>query len=172
MTPNSSSKKPLSPAHRFMHKIASSKPGAWFLARTQHHLDRIFFKLSGGRTTMAGIMTGLSVVVLANKGAKSGLIRTIPLLCIDDEDNPGVLALVASNFGQSHNPAWYYNLKANPEANCTLNGLTRTYLAREAEGEEYQRFWNFALDTYMGFPHYKARVGDRHIPIFIMEPVT
>ena len=166
------SKKQLSGAQRFMQKIASSKPGAWFLARTQHHLDRIFFKLSSGRTTMAGMMTGLPVVVLANKGAKSGLIRTIPLLCIEDEDNPETLILIASNFGQAHNPAWYYNLLANPEATCTLNGLTHTYTAHEAQGEEYERCWTYALDTYMGFPHYKIRAGERHIPIMVMEPVS
>lgn len=163
-------RKPLSTAQKIMQQLASTRPGAWFLARTQHHLDRMVFKLSNGRTTMAGFMIGLPVVTLANKGAKSGLIRIIPLLCIDDEDNPGTLALVASNFGQGHNPAWYYNLKANPEANCTLDGLTRTYRAREAEGEEYNRFWQYALDTYLGFPHYKVRAGERHIPIMIMEP--
>ncbi len=166
------SKKQLSGFHKFMQTIASSKPGAWFLARTQHHLDRVFFKLSGGRTTMAGMLVGLPVVVLANKGAKSGLIRTIPLLCIEDEESPETLILIASNFGQTHNPAWYYNLLANPEASCTLNGLTQTYTAHEAKGAEYDRCWAYALDTYMGFPHYKIRAGARHIPIMVMKPLA
>ena len=164
-------KRPLSRFQRLMQKIASSKPGAWVFARTQHHLDRLVFKLSGGRTTMAGVLTGLPVVMLANKGAKSGLIRTIPLLCIGDEENPDNLILVASNFGQRHHPAWYYNLRANPQANCTLYGITRTYRAREATGEDYERYWSHALDVYMGFPHYKIRAGQRHIPIVVMEPV-
>lgn len=154
-----------------MQKIASSTPGAWFLARTQHHLDRVFFNLSGGRTTMAGAMTGLPVVIVASKGARSGIVRTIPLLCIDDEDYPGTLAVVASNFGQARNPAWYYNLKAHPEVDCTLHGEKLRYRGREAEGEEYQRFWQYALDTYIGFPQYKMRAGQRHIPIMILEPL-
>jgi deazaflavin-dependent oxidoreductase (nitroreductase family) len=165
-------KKQLSAAQRFIQKIASTRPGAWFLARTQHHLDRIVFKLSNGRTTMAGAMTGIPVVVLANKGAKSGLIRTIPLLCIEDEENPGVLVLIASNFGQGHNPAWYYNLMANPEATCTLDGLSHKYAAHEAQGEEYERYWGYALDTYIGFPDYKIRAGQRHIPIMAMTPAN
>ncbi|MBL4783519.1 MAG: nitroreductase family deazaflavin-dependent oxidoreductase [Porticoccaceae bacterium] len=164
--------KKLSAFHQFMHKIASSSAGAWFMARTQHHLDRIVFKLSGGRTTMAAILTGLSVVVLSAKGAKSGVVRAIPLLCIEDEAEPGIFAIVASNFGQGHNPAWYYNLKANPQASCNLRGLRQDYIATEAEGDEYQRYWGYALDTYMGFPHYKSRVGGRHIPIFVMKPVS
>jgi len=164
--------KKLSAFHRGMHQVASTSAGAWFMARTQHHLDRIVFSVSGGRTTMAGILTGLSVVVLSAKGAKSGVIRDIPLLCIEDEAEPGVFAIVASNFGQGHNPAWYYNLKANPQARCTLRGQSQDYVATELEGDEYQRYWGYALDTYMGFPHYKRRVGDRHIPIFVMKPVS
>lgn len=164
--------KKLSAFHRGMHQVASTSAGAWFLARTQHHLDRIVFKLSGGRTTMAGIITGLSVVVLSAKGAKSGVIRDIPLLCVEDEAEPGVFAIVASNFGQGHNPAWYYNLKANPQASCTLRGQIQDYMATELKGDEYQRYWGYALDTYMGFPHYKSRVGDRHIPIFVMKPLS
>ena len=160
----------LSAAHRVMHRIASSSPGAWFMARTQHHLDRIVFNVSGGRTTMAGVMTGLSVVVLSAKGAKSGVIRDIPLLCIEDEDEPGVFAIIASNFGQGHNPAWYYNLRAHPSVNCTLRGVTKKHIATEVDGDEYARYWAYALDTYMGFPHYKNRVGDRHIPIMVMRP--
>ena len=163
-------KRPLSATQRLMQKIASTAPGAWFLARAMHHMDRMVFKLSGGRTTMAGVMTGLPVVVLATKGAKSGLIRTIPLLCIEDEERPGTLAVVASNFGQSHNPAWYYNLKANPETTGSINGLVSSYAAHEAKDEEYERFWNYALDTYIGFPSYKVRAGQRHIPIMVMEP--
>ena len=163
--------KKLSAFHRGMHQVASTKAGAWFLARTQHHLDRVIFKLSGGRTTLAGILTGLSVVVLSAKGAKSGVIRDIPLLCIEDETEPGVFAIVASNFGQGHHPAWYYNLKAYPEVSCTLRGQAQHYSATELEGEEYARYWGYALDTYMGFPHYKSRVGKRHIPIFAMKPV-
>lgn len=160
----------ISRLQRGMQKIASSKPGAWFLARFQHHLDRLVFKWSGGRTTMAGVLTGLPVVVLTTKGAKTGLPRTIPLLCIFDQQQTGTLALIASNFGQAHNPAWYHNLKANPEASCTLDGATRTYRAREIEGEEYERIWRYALATYLGFPHYKIRAGERHIPIMLMEP--
>lgn len=162
----------LSAPQLLMQKIASSRPGAWFLARTQHHLDRLFFRLSGGRTTLAGLLTGLSVVVVSTTGAKTGLTRTIPLLCIQDDSNPQQFAIVASNFGQTHHPAWYHNLRANPRARCSLDGNTADYLAHEASGAEYDRFWAYALATYMGFPHYQRRVGGRHIPILVMTPVA
>jgi deazaflavin-dependent oxidoreductase (nitroreductase family) len=145
--------------HTLMQRIGSSRPGAWFYARTLHHLDRVFLKLTGGRTMMTSILSGLPVVLLTTLGAKSGLPRTIPLLCIRDERDPRRFALVGSNFGQRHHPAWYFNLKANPHATCSIQGQAGKYLAHEAEGEEYDRFWQRAMQTYMGFPLYKQRAA-------------
>jgi F420H(2)-dependent quinone reductase len=80
--------------HAVVQKIASSRPGAWFYARTLHHVDRVAFKLSGGRATMTGTLAGLPVVILTTTGAKSGLPRTLPLLCIRDERNPATFGLL------------------------------------------------------------------------------
>jgi deazaflavin-dependent oxidoreductase (nitroreductase family) len=149
-------------------KIGSSRFGAWFYARTLHHFDRVAFKLTGGRATLTSALAGLPVVLLTTTGVKSGLPRTLPLLCIRDERNPTTFALVASNWGQPHYPAWYFNLKANPRAIGSIRGQTATYVAHEASGEEYERFWQCAANTYLGFAVYKQRVGERRIPIMIM----
>lgn len=154
--------------HSLMQKFASSRPGAWFFARALHHLDRIFLKLSNGRATLSSIFTGLPVVVLTTTGVKSGLPRTLPVLGIRDAGDPNLLAVIASNWGQDHHPAWYFNLKRNPIATCSIQGQVKTYTAHEACGEEYERFWHYAVDTYPGFPLYKQRAGERHIPIMIL----
>jgi deazaflavin-dependent oxidoreductase (nitroreductase family) len=151
-------------------KIASSRPGAWFLSRTLYHIDRIFLKASNGRATLTSIGTGLPVVILTTTGAKSGLIRTSPLVGIRDINNPNLIAIIASNFGQHHHPAWYFNLKANPRATCSIDGRARTYIAYEARDEEYQRFWQIASEIYIGYPLYKQRTGGRYIPIMILTP--
>jgi deazaflavin-dependent oxidoreductase (nitroreductase family) len=151
-------------------KIASSRPGAWFFARTLHYFDRVVFKVSGGHVTMTSALAGLPVVLLTTTGAKSGLPRSLPLLCIRNERNPDRFALVASNWGQHHYPGWYFNLKADPRATCSIRGQTGTYVAHEASGEEYERFWQSAANTYLGFAIYKQRVGERRIPIMIMTP--
>jgi deazaflavin-dependent oxidoreductase (nitroreductase family) len=154
----------------FAQKIASSRPGAWFLSRSLHQLDGIFLKLSHQRMTLTSILTGIPVVVLTTIGAKSRLPRTLPLLCIRDTDDPNVLAIIASNWGQHHHPAWYFNLKANPRATCSISGHLGMYIAHEAYGEEYERFWRCASETYIGFPLYKQRAGERSIPIMILTP--
>ncbi|MEW5873465.1 MAG: nitroreductase family deazaflavin-dependent oxidoreductase [Chloroflexota bacterium] len=154
-----------------MQRIAASKPGAWFYSRTLHHFDRLFLKLSGNRVAMTSLVAGLPVVILTSKGAKSGLPRTVPLLCIQDESEPGSFALIATNWGQKPYPSWYFNLKANPEATCSIAGKAGKYLAHEAQGEEYERFWEYALNTYLGYPLYKERIVGRSIPVLVMKPV-
>lgn len=49
--------------------------------------------------------------------------------------------------------------------------LRRELVDMEAAGEEYERFWQYAENTYIGFPLYKQRAGPRHIPIMVMTPV-
>ena len=154
-----------------MQKIASSRPGARFFSSTLHYLDRIVLRVTGGRSTMTSLVTGLPVAVLTTTGAKSGLPRTLPLLCIRDEQDPPTFALIASNWGQAHYPAWYFNLKANPHATCSIGGQGGDYVAHEACDEEYERFWQYAENTYLGYLAYKQRVGKRRIPIMVMTPV-
>jgi deazaflavin-dependent oxidoreductase (nitroreductase family) len=154
-----------------LQRIGASRPGAWLFSRTLHHFDRAFLSLTGGRTTLAAVLTGLPVVVVITTGAKSGLPRKNPLLCIRDERNTNIFAIVASNWGQRHYPAWYFNLKANPLAVCSTRGKTGEYVAHEAVDDEYARFWDRATQTYLGFPLYKQRAGGRRIPIMVMTPV-
>ncbi len=158
--------------HAINQKIASSRPGAWSFARTLHHIDPLVLRLTGGRSTLTSLLAGAPVVMVTTTGAKSGLPRTVPLLCIRDRSDPDRFALVASNWGQRHYPAWYFNLKANPRATCALAGHVATYGAREASGEEYERFWQRATEAYLGYPLYKQRASHRRIPIMVMTRVT
>lgn len=154
--------------HLFVQEIASSRPGAWFFARTLHHFDRIALGLTGGKTTVASTLAGLPVVNVTMIGAKSGLPRTLPLAYIRDNPDSDSFALIAGNFGKRPNPGWYYNLKANPRAQCSIDGQAEEYVAHEASGEEYDRFWQAAVDTYKGYALYKQRAANRRIPIMVM----
>ena len=157
--------------HSFNQKIAASTLGAALCARMLHALDDFWFRRSGGRASVTSMMTGLPLVMLTCKGAKSGLERTSPLLAIRDQVDPRQFALVATNWGRSHYPSWYYNLRATPRARCVFEGRSGDYLAHEAAAEEYDRFWDYAADTYVGYPSYKGRISGRRIPIMIMTPV-
>ncbi len=157
---------------RLVQKVASSKPGAWMLSKTQHHVDRLVLNLTGNRATLTSLVAGLPIVWLTSTGAKSGLQRTLPLLCIRDPESPERFALIATNWGGHKAPAWYHNLKANPLATCAFGRDAQQYEAAEIEGSEYDRIWQAAVDVYVGFPLYRQRIGkERHIPIMMMTPI-
>lgn len=167
----STTDKPRNIIYRVNKGIASSKPGAWFFSRALYRMDKPVFRLSKGKHSAASIFTGLPLIMLTTIGAKSGQTRTVPLLAIPDGDN---LILIASNWGQSHSPSWYYNLRANPKAKIAIQGKSkRSYIAHEATGEEWDRLWQKAVDTYAGYATYRRRIAagnNRHIPIMVMTP--
>ncbi len=156
--------------HASLQKIGASAPGSWFFSKTQPRIDRVLLNLTNGKTNLTSILSGLPIVVLTSKGAKSGLPRTTPLLGVRDMTGTGKIALIASNYGQGHHPSWYYNLKANPQATCSISGQVGNYIAHQADGDEYASFWRAAMDLYLGFPQYQERVGNRHIPIMVLTP--
>src|SRR6185312_4874823 len=118
---------------RGMRLLAGIRPMAWLFARTLHHLDGPVLRRSSGRHSVSSALTGLPIVELTTVGARSGERRTLPLVGVPDGDR---LVLVASNYGQRHNPAWYHNLKANPRCSTTFHGQRHEMEAYEAEGEE------------------------------------
>lgn len=147
--------------------ILGTKASSWFLARTLRHLDRSALRLSRGRYSVTSMLTGLPVVTVTTVGAKTGLPRTLPLVAIPDGEK---VILIASNFGQQHHPAWYYNLQAHPEVKLTYEGQTVTYAARETAGDERERCWQRAVDLYSGYTQYRERAGQRQIGVFLLTP--
>ena len=148
-------------------RIAMSAPGAMLLARTMHHLDRLVLRLSNGRTTAATLLTGLSILTLTTKGAKSGQTRSVQLVAIPYYHNQ--LIVIASNWGQANHPAWYYNILAQPQVIVAQNGRSQTYTARETTGPERDACWQIALQTYPGYAAYKQRTN-RQIPVILLTP--
>lgn len=162
---------PYSARQLFWQRLASLQVVAWICARLLPGIDRAMFRLSGRRTTLTAALSGLPITMLTTTGARSGLRRSVPLVYIRDDQDAQRLVLVGSNFGQPHLPAWYYNLKANPRAECVTRGVRRVYSATEASEETYQRLWQRAQRTYLGFTLYRQRITHRHIPIMILTPV-
>ncbi len=150
---------------RVIRRLVSTPTFAWLGARFMHHIDRAVYWLSGGRATGAALLTGLPTVILTTVGAKSGLPRTTPLLGIPAGD---AIVLIGSNWGQARHPAWVYNLRANPQAQLTINGQTGAYLAREVSGAERDAYWQQAVALYPGYAAYSKRTGGREIPVMVL----
>lgn len=144
-----------------------SRPGAWLLSHTLHHVDRLLLGVSNGRYSIPEVFAGLPVVQLTTTGAKSGREHTVPVVGLQDGDD---WILVASNWGGERHPAWYHNLRANPEVELAVADDPEPYVAREATEAEYEDYWEWAVDVYPGFRAYRRRSGDREIPIVVLEP--
>ena len=77
--------------------------------------------------------------------------------------------IVASKGGHPRNPAWYHNLRANPDTTVQIGADRRAVHARVATREERERLWPKAVATYAGYRDYQQRT-DRTIPLVILEP--
>jgi len=154
---------------RGMRLLAGTRPMAWLFARVLHHLDGPVMRRSAGRHSVSSALTGLPIVELTTVGARSGEPRTLPLIGVPDGDR---LVLVASNYGQQRNPAWYYNLKANPRCSVAFRAQRHEMDAYEAEGEERRRLWELDVAVYPPRNHYAQRAGSRRIPVMVLQPVA
>ena len=157
------------PIQRFLRWSAATAPVSWLYLRVVHHIDRLSYRLTRGRHTLSGWLSGLPVIILTTTGAKTGQQRTSPVVGVPDGDN---LVVVASNWGQRHAPGWYYNLRAHPTATVTVGAVSRRVRAREAIGDERDRLWQRDLEFYPGRAAYERRAANRRIPVVMLTPVS
>jgi deazaflavin-dependent oxidoreductase (nitroreductase family) len=151
---------------KFLHRFVMWRPVTAFFAPRAHQLDKTILKLTEGKFTLSELL-GWNIIQLTTIGAKTGQPRTLPLIGLFDGEK---IALIASSFGRRHNPAWYYNLKAHPECNVQSSQRAGTYVAREVEGAEYEKYWQLGVFYYEGYEKYKERASHRHIPVMVLEP--
>jgi F420H(2)-dependent quinone reductase len=123
------------------------------------------FEGSGGTEGTTLRETDMPVVIVTNRGAKSGKIRKTPLMRVEHD---GRYAAVASLGGAPRNPVWYYNLKANPRVQVQDGPKRFDMVAREITGDEKERWWERAVAAYPPYAEYQARTS-RVIPVFVLE---
>jgi deazaflavin-dependent oxidoreductase (nitroreductase family) len=140
---------------------------AWPLLNRAAGLHTLLYRASGGR--LGHDLPGLrgKILLLDHVGARSGTRRTTPLLYFRDGEN---LIIVASKGGFPRHPAWFHNLRANPETTVQVGPDRLAVRARVATDAERERLWPRAVGTYRGYADYQARSGDRRIPLVILEP--
>jgi deazaflavin-dependent oxidoreductase (nitroreductase family) len=80
------------------------------------------------------------------------------------------VVVIASNYGQYRNPAWYYNLRANPQATIVFEGVRREVVAHEIIGAR-ERWYARGMKIYPGWRQYRERAAHRRIPIIELKPV-
>ncbi|MFJ6632349.1 nitroreductase family deazaflavin-dependent oxidoreductase [Streptomyces sp. NPDC091376] len=123
------------------------------------------YESSGGTEGTTLMDTGLPVIVLTTRGAKSGKIRKSPLMRVEHE---GRYAVVASKGGMPSHPVWYFNIKADPHVELQDGPVRQDMTAREVTGDEKAAWWERAVAAYPPYAEYQEKT-DRVIPVFVLE---
>ncbi|MCX5172901.1 nitroreductase family deazaflavin-dependent oxidoreductase [Streptomyces antibioticus] len=126
------------------------------------------YESSGGTEGTTLQDTGLPVILLTTRGARSGKIRKTPLMRVEHD---GEYALVASKGGAPEHPVWYHNVKADPHVELRDRTVKQDMTAREVTGEEKARWWERAVAAFPPYADYQKKT-DREIPVFVLTPAA
>ena len=122
------------------------------------------YEASGGQSANTLLDTGLPIVVVASRGARSGKVRKNPVMRVE---HGGEYALVASKGGSPENPEWYHNLVAHPDEVTMQDGAVPfAVTVREVHGDERARWWERAVAAYPPYAEYQENT-ERQIPVFV-----
>ena len=120
---------------------------------------------SGGATGTTLRDTGLPVVIVTNRGARTGAVRKTPLMRVEHE---GSYLAVGSKGGAPANPVWVYNLRADPRVELQDGADKWPMTARELTGEERALWWERAVAAFPPYAEYQRKTA-RVIPVFVLE---
>lgn len=135
--------------------------------KQQQWNDKIIeeFRANGGNVATAGF--GQSLILVHHTGARSGTRRVNPLRSVNDGN--GTWWIVASKQGAPENPDWYYNLKANPDAEVETPTDGRFSARVEVlAGEDRETAWKAFTAANPIFLQYQEET-DRIFPVLALH---
>lgn len=125
------------------------------------------YEKSGGKEGNTLRDTGIPVIIVTMRGAKSGNVRKIALMRVEQD---GEYALVASRGGSDVNPDWYSNLLAHPTEVLVQDGLEALeFTVREVFGAEREEWWERSATVFPQYNDYRANTS-RVIPVLVASP--
>ena len=118
-------------------------------------------------STVAGGKGMIPTLLLTTTGRKSGRKLELPL--IYGKTAKGYV-IVASKGGAPAHPAWYVNLRAQPEVEVQVAADRFEARARTASSSERAALWKQMAELYPPYNEYQARTK-REIPVVVLEPI-
>jgi deazaflavin-dependent oxidoreductase (nitroreductase family) len=122
------------------------------------------YESSGG--TEGTTLREMPVILLTNRGAKSGMLRKTPLMRVEHK---GSYAAVGSKGGAPENPLWVANVLAHPEVDLQDGPVKQDMTARQVTGVERAEWWERAVAAFPDYADYQKKT-QREIPVFVVEP--
>ena len=123
------------------------------------------YRLSKGR--IGSKMGTGNILVLFTIGRKSGKERRTPLMYFETKDDKKFI--VASYGGSPNHPAWYLNIKKDPNVRVQIKDKVYNVKGVDAKEPKRTQYYKQAVDTYKAFAAYE-KATDRVIPVVVLEP--
>ncbi len=124
------------------------------------------FRKNHGR--VGGNFEGAPLLLIDHTGARSGKLRTNPVMYLKDGHR---YLIFASKGGAPHNPDWYHNLKAHPNVKIEVGDETIDVQAEEITGPERDKLYARQASIYPQFAQYQQKTK-RTIPVIAFTPKT
>jgi deazaflavin-dependent oxidoreductase (nitroreductase family) len=138
-------------------------PSAWVREQVAE------YEATGGEQANTLMDTGMPIIVMTSRGAKSGKVRKTALMRVE---HAGAYALVASKGGAPRHPEWYHNLVAHPDEVLVQDGPAPFAVSvREVSGDEKKEWWERAVAAYPPYAEYQEKT-DRQIPLLVATPAA
>lgn len=135
--------------------------------KAMNTIHRTLLTVSGGRLGWSA--SNMPVLELTTTGRKSGRPRSVMLTSPVQEDD--TLVVVASRGGDDRHPAWFVNLRDDPEVQVAVGGAGQApYRATVADAEERARLWPEITRDHRNYAGYQEKT-DREIPVVLLRPV-
>jgi deazaflavin-dependent oxidoreductase (nitroreductase family) len=143
--------------------------GEYVPSTSQWVRDQVeLYERTGGAEGATLLDTGMPVIIVAMRGARTGAVRKIALMKVE---HGGSYALVASKGGAPDNPDWYSNLLSHPTEVTVQDGPEPFFVrVRELDGAEYDAWWERSVAVFPRYAEYKDKTS-RRIPVLLAERV-
>lgn len=125
------------------------------------------YERTGGREANTLLDTGIPIIVVTSRGARSGRLRKFALMRVEHD---GEYALIASKGGAPEHPGWYHNLVAEPLVEIQDGPEPQDYRTAIVTGDERQTWWDRAVSVFSPYAEYQEKT-DRQIPVFVARPI-
>jgi deazaflavin-dependent oxidoreductase (nitroreductase family) len=106
----------------------------------------------------------MDLLLLTTTGARTGQRRAVPLTYVPDGDR---YIVTAGNAGSDRHPAWYHNLRADPDVAVEVGGEDFSAVAVIADEAERGALYELFAAAYPQADRYQAQTI-RRIPVVIL----
>jgi deazaflavin-dependent oxidoreductase (nitroreductase family) len=140
--------------NRALLALGTTRGFALIYRRLGPPLDTWLYRTFQGRVSAR--VYGLPGLLLSTTGARTGVVRTVPLVHLRDGDD---FLVTGTSFGRPNHPAWTNNLLKHPEAQIEVGPVRLHVRAALVDEAGFREAWPRFVAVSPAYERYLARSG-------------